>query len=116
MLGKLLVTLTSVVAVAVFGSATKASSAPVVKPTPKPSDPRIGGFEFAEFYVGGATVTDQNLPTFVLLHAENSTAAEALKVLAPLVFPARVLVPLGSKATPAALESRYGLSRAAGAY
>lgn len=68
-------------------------------PGPGPGDGKLGGFEFAEFYLNGAK-PGEKLPTIVLLHAEDSDAPAALPVLSTLTKPARVLVPRGPIATP----------------
>ncbi len=50
--------------------------------------------DIVEDYVGSGE-PGQPLPLIILLHAEGSTAEQAMAVLAPLEQPARVLAPLG---------------------
>lgn len=96
MLGKLL--FWGGVTAAVVGGAyalTQYSSASPPKNGDKPADDgKLGGWEFAEWTMGGAAA-DAELPTIVVLHDEGSGDADVRAIFDGLDLSARILVPLG---------------------
>lgn len=103
MLGKIIFTIFALGGAAVVAAPKKKVLNDINPPAPAPApgpapDGKLGGYDFAEFYIGGGK-PDQKLPTIILLHAEDSDAAAALPVLSTLSKPARVLVPRGPIAT-----------------
>lgn len=67
---------------------------PKPEPEPEPGEPGVPSAALVESFIGGGKPGD-DLPVIVLLHAAGSNPTAAIKLLAPITGPARVLAPVG---------------------